>query len=77
MIQYAEKDTAEDTAMNAILRKLRAILPKRTRPPRGGLSPRDIAMRYSRGNVNLQLGRIVFEDEYQKCRSRALRYEFS
>ena len=63
--------------MNAILRKLKAILPRHAHGTRSGLSPRDIAMRYSRGNVNLQLGRIMFEEEYVKRRDRALQYEFS
>jgi hypothetical protein len=33
-------------------------------------------VRYSRGNVNLQLGRVVFEDEYQKQKERVLAYDF-
>ena len=61
--------------MNLILRKLKAILPRRCHV-RDALSPRDVAVRYSRGNVNLQLGRVVFEDEYQKQKERVLAYDF-
>ena len=61
--------------MNLILRKIKAILPRR-RHVRVPLSPRDVAVRYSRGNVNLQLGRVVFEDEYKKQKERVLAYDF-
>lgn len=62
--------------MNFILRKIKAILPRRRRI-RGVLSPHDIVRRYSRGNVNLQLGRVMFESEYQKRKERVLAYDFS
>ena len=65
----------EEYMMNFILRKIKAILPRRRRV-RGVLSSHDIARRYSRGNVNIQLGRIVFESEYQKQKERVLAYDF-
>ena len=61
--------------MNIILRKIKAILPRRRRV-HDALSPRDVAVRFSRGNVNLQLGRVVFEGEYQKQKERVLAYDF-
>lgn len=35
-----------------------------------------IARKHSRGNVRLQLGKIMFNDEYKAFRARVSQYEF-
>ncbi len=40
------------------------------RRKRRKLTARDVIRRYSRGNVNLQLGRVVLNDEYREMRAR-------
>ena len=38
---------------------------------------REICMRYSRGNVNLQLGRIISAADYEMMKANTIAYKFS
>ena len=58
-----------------IARIVRSILPFQKSAGRV-LHLRDIARRYGRGNVNIQLGRIMSGAEYEASRSRVLNYDF-
>ncbi len=40
------------------------------------VSKEDVLRRFSRGNWRLQLGRVMFDDEYQKIRKRVASYAF-
>ena len=41
-----------------------------------GSFAKKIASRYSRGNVRLQLGRVVTSEEYERRKSHVLAYDF-
>lgn len=60
---------------NAIVRILKSVLPVRESDSHA-LNARSIARRLGRGNVKIQLGRIMTKSEYQVRRSRVLAYDF-
>ncbi len=40
------------------------------------ITPIDVIKRRSRGNVRLQLGKVMFSDEYRVFRAKVSKYEF-
>ena len=58
-----------------LVRMAKALLP--SRDVRGdSLSPVGLLRRFGGGNINLQMGRVMFADEYERIKSRALNYDF-
>lgn len=60
---------------NAIVRILKSVIPVKESDSRA-LNARSIARRLGRGNVKIQLGRIMTKSEYRARRSSVLAYDF-
>ena len=60
---------------NALIRIIRSALPT-AKPAKRVTDLPTIARRYGRGNVRIQLGRVMSSAEYKANKERVLRYAF-
>ena len=60
---------------NEIYRAFAAFRPVRP-VPQERFTPEIAVQRYGRGNIYLQTGRIMTDEEYERQRERVLAYEF-
>lgn len=60
--------------MKTIIRALKSILPVHRHKSAGRITPVDVCRRFSRGNVSIQLGRILFDDELDAMKKSNLEY---
>lgn len=62
---------------NRLYRLVMSFVPVRKAAASKMLDKRTMGWRYGHGNILIQMGRIVFDDEYAAIRERALTHEFS
>ena len=67
----------ERGVINWLYRLVMSFVPVRKGPVSEALSKRTMGWRYGHGNIFIQMGRMVFDDEYGVIRNRALTHEFS
>lgn len=65
----------ESGLLNRLYRMMAAFRTSRTRPTKP-LALEDMAQKYGRGNVKLQMGLVMSDEEYAQQKKRVLAYDF-